>query len=261
MYNPDIQSLIYRGTLMAQDTAKFERVMYELKPRPAVVKSVEDLAPTYRRLVLEGEALADFQSQSQADHVKLLIEVDGEPVRRDYTPRAVANGELTLEFALHADGPFTNWARNAAPGSEVTVLGPRGSVIPKPVFDAVVLIGDDTFLPTVGRSFAEFAGQRQIAIVEVESADQEIPLPAGEGTTLIWVHRGDRLPGAALVEELAEFDLPAGDVLYYAGGEATAMRDVRRTLLGRGVDRGNLKLSGHWKRGQSDFDHHGEIEE
>lgn len=247
---------------MAQDTAKFETVMYELKPRPAVVKSVEDLNPKYRRIVLTGEGLSDFNSVSPSDHIKLMIEVDGEPIRRDYTPRTWAEGDLTLEFALHADGPLTTWARNAAPGSTVTVLGPRGSVVVKPVFDAVVLVGDDTFLPTAGRALSEFSDQLPMTvIVEVDSAAEEIALPSGDNITVIWAHRGDRLPGEALVEALAGAELPEGEVLYYAGGEATAMRDVRRALLARGVNRENLKLSGHWKRGESDFDHHAVIEE
>ncbi|MCO5219912.1 MAG: siderophore-interacting protein [Thermomicrobiales bacterium] len=245
---------------MTAETIKFERVMYELKPRPATVKSIEDLSPGYRRFVMAGEALADFQSASPMDHIKVKIEVDGGAVMRDYTPRSFANGELTLEFAIHADGPLTNWARNAEVGSEATILGPRGSAVYKGGFDAGVLIGDDTFLPTVGRAAEMYGDVSLLAIVEVNGAEEEIELPAG--VQVIWAHKGDRLPGEALVEALAAAALPEGAVLYLAGGEATAMRDVRRHLLNvRGVPRENIKLSGHWKRGESDFDHHAEIEE
>lgn len=245
---------------MAAETIKFERVMYELKPRPATVKSIEDLTSSYRRIVMTGDALADFQSASPMDHIKVKIEVGDGTVMRDYTPRSFADGELTLEFAIHADGPLTNWARNAEIGSEATILGPRGSVVFKGGIDAGVLIGDDTFLPTVGRAAEMYSDVALLAIIEVDGPEDEIELPAG--TQVIWAHKGNRLPGEALVEALAAATLPVGEVLFLAGGEATAMRDVRRHLLNdRGVPRENIRLSGHWKRGESNFDHHAEIEE
>lgn len=248
---------------MSQVSEKFERVMYELKPRPAKVVSITDLNPGYRRIVVTGEEFHDFQTKSPADHVKVQIEVNGESVRRDYTPRSFENGELTLEFALHADGPVTNWARNAEVGSECTILGPRGSRVVKPVFDAYVLIGDETMLPTVGRGMDMGPDDAKlIAVVEIETEADKIDLPTSDNDTVVWATRNGSVPGEALVEALAGIEWPGGDVFVFGGGEATAMRDVRRHLLNeRGLDRENLGMSGHWKRGQSDFDHHAPIEE
>lgn len=248
---------------MAQVTEKIEKFMYELKPRPAKVISITDLTPTYRRMVVTGEEFHDFQTKSAADHIKVQIEVDGEKVRRDYTPRSFENGELTLEFALHADGPITNWARTASVGSEFTVLGPRGSMVPKPVFDAYIFIGDDTLLPGVGRAMEILPeGVKFISIIEVEDDADKIDLPTRSNDEIVWAVRKGAVPGEALVAALAAIDWPEGEIFVYAGGEATAMRDVRRHVLNeRGLQRENLRMSGHWKRGQSDFDHHAPIEE
>lgn len=248
---------------MAQVSAKTERVMYELKPRPATVKSITDLTPAYRRMVVTGDEFHDFQTKSPADHIKVQIDVDGEKVRRDYTPRSFENGELTLEFALHADGPVTNWARNAQVGSEFTVLGPRGSKIVKPVFDAYVIIGDETMLPTVGRALEMVDPEASIiAVIEIENAAEKIELPTTDNRSVVWAERNGRAPGAALMDGLAAVEWPAGEVYVHAGGEAAAMRDVRRHVLNeRGLDRENLGISGHWKRGESDFDHHAPIED
>lgn len=248
---------------MAQVTEKTERIRYELKPRPATVKSIVDLTPAYRRMVVTGEEFHDFQTASPADHTKVQIEINGDKIRRDYTPRSFANGELTLEFALHADGPVTNWARNAEVGTELTVLGPRGSKVVKPVFDGYVLIGDETMLPSVGRAMEMTAPETTlVAIIEIESEAEKIDLPISSNHTIVWAERNGRLPGEALVEALASIDWPTGDVYVYAGGEATAMRDIRRHVLNeRGLERENLGMSGHWKRGQSDFDHHAPIED
>lgn len=245
------------------DTApKFERVMYELKPRPATVVSVEHITPRYKRIVLGGEALADFQSQAPTDHIKFQIEVNGEPVRRDYTPRAYANGELTVDFALHGNGPLTTWARNAEVGAEATILGPRGSKIVQPVFDAYVLVGDETMLPAIGRALESLpADATVLAVIEVDDATDEIALAAGNNATVVWAHRNGRQPGIAMTEALAAAAWPAGEVFCWAGGEAGAMRDVRRHVLNeRGLDRDCLAISGHWKCGESNFDHHAPIE-
>ena len=248
---------------MAEANPKIERIRYELKPRPARVVSVTDLSPKYRRIVVTGEEFFDFQSKSPADHIKVQIDVDGEKIRRDYTPRDFKNGELTLEFALHADGPVTIWARQAQVGSELTILGPRGSAIPKPVFDAYLFAGDETLLPGVGRAMEMIpADAKFFAVIEIDGDDDKIELPIDDNDTIIWAERKGRAPGEALVEALAALDWPAGEVYVYAGGEATAMRDTRRHVLNvRGLDRGNFGMSGHWKRGESDFDHHAPIEE
>lgn len=248
---------------MAQVSAKTERVMYELKPRPAKVISITDLTPGYRQMVVTGDEFFDFQSKSPADHIKVQIEVDGENVRRDYTPRSFENGELTLEFALHADGPITNWARAAEVGSELTVLGPRGSKVVKPVFDAYVIIGDETMLPTAGRALEMVDPEASIiAVIEIENEADKVELPTTDNRTVVWAERDGRAPGVALLEALQAVEWPAGEVYVHAGGEASAMRDVRRHVLNdRGLDRENLGISGHWKRGESNFDHHAPIEE
>lgn len=248
---------------MAQVSEKIEKFMYELKPRPAKIVSITDMTPTYRRMVVTGEEFHDFQTRSAADHVKVQIEVDGEKVRRDYTPRSFENGELTLEFALHADGPITNWARTAEVGAEFTVLGPRGSMVPKPVFDAYVFIGDETLLPGVGRAMEILPEDAKfISIVEVENDADKIELPTKSNHEVVWAERKGRAPGVALAEALAALDWPEGEVFVYAGGEASAMRDARRHVLNeRGLNRENLRMSGHWKRGESDFDHHAPIED
>ena len=248
---------------MTENTSPFERVMYELKPRAVTVKSIEDLTPRYRRIVFAGEDLRDFQSASPVDHVKFQIDINGESIRRDYTPRAFGDGELTIDFALHGNGPVTTWAREADVGSTATVLGPRGSKIVHPVFDAFVLVGDETMLPAIGRALESLPQEMNVlAVIEVDKAGDEIALPTSTNADIVWAHRIGRVPGVALVSALATANWPEGDVFCWAGGEASAMRDVRRhVLFERDLPRENLGMSGHWKHGESNFDHHAPIED
>lgn len=237
--------------------------MYELKPRPVTVKSVEDLTSHYRRVVFVGDALSDFQSASPVDHVKFQIDVNGEAIRRDYTPRAFGNGELTIDFALHANGPVTTWAREVTVGSPATILGPRGSQIVHPMFDAFVLIGDETMLPAIGRALQSLPAETKVlAVIEVDDAEDQIALPTTTDATILWAYRVGRVPGVAMVGALATAEWPEGDVFCWAGGEASAMRDVRRhVLFERELPREYLSMSGHWKYGESNFDHHSPIED
>ena len=248
---------------MTETNPRFERVMYELKPRPVTVKSVEDLTPHYRRIVFAGDSLSDFQSASPVDHVKFQIDVNGEAIRRDYTPRAFGNSELTIDFALHANGPVTAWAGEATVGSPATILGPRGSKIVHPLFDAYVLIGDETMLPAIGRALESLPAETKVlAVIEVDDPEDQIALPTTTDATIVWAHRVGRVPGVAMVAALATADWPEDDVFCWAGGEASAMRDVRRhVLFERELPREHLSMSGHWKHGESNFDHHSPIED
>jgi len=112
---------------------RVQRVRHELRRRTLSVRRVETISPHVRSVTLGGEELADFVSLSFDDHVKLFLPVaDGSPpVARDYTPRhfdAVAR-ELTIEFALHGEGPAAAWAAQARAGQSIGIGGPRGSFI------------------------------------------------------------------------------------------------------------------------------------
>src|SRR3546814_6860006 len=53
------------------------------------------------------------------------------PVARDFTPRHFdhARTELTIDVALHAHGPATDWAATVTEGQEVGIGGPRGTML------------------------------------------------------------------------------------------------------------------------------------
>ncbi len=126
-----------------------ERVRFPLVPRRAAVVEIVDLSPHIRRFVLQSEDLTTFDSRDAGDHMKLLFPAKGQPEptlpvmtdeglklpegatpseRRDFTPRAFdqQSGTLTVDFFLHGSGPAGSWARDAAVGSVLGVMGPRG---------------------------------------------------------------------------------------------------------------------------------------
>lgn len=236
---------------------RVERVRHELRRRELQVLRAEQLAPHVRALTFGGAALEGFLSASFDDHVKLILDLGGEaPVMRDYTPRHydAAAGELTIEFALHGDGPASRWAAAARAGDRATIGGPRGSFIVPVDFDWHLLAGDSSALPAIARRLEELpAGKPVVAIVQAEAADRRA-LSSRAALDLRWVDDHARMLAA-----LRSLAFPAGEGYAWCAGEAAEMAALRRVLVDeRGHDRHAIRAAAYWKRGASA--HHENLE-
>lgn len=75
-------------------------------------------------------------------------EGSGTPLFRDGTVRAYEADaqELTIDFVVHEHGVAGVWARDAKPGDELGVLGPRGNVLFPENCARYMAAGDETAL-------------------------------------------------------------------------------------------------------------------
>ena len=252
------------------------RVRHALRFRLLQVTRVQALNPHLVRVTFTGDALDDFVSASFDDHIKVFFPQPGEsmpaipqagpdgpvfdpskprPIARDFTPRRFdrAARELDIEFALHEAGPATEWAVQAAPGQYLGIGGPRGSFVIPTQFDWHLLIGDETALPAIARRLEELPeGTRVATLVEVAEPLARIELDTRADLYAQWRYRNEsEHPGGALLLALRETYLPDGDGYVWAAGEATLMRAVRKLLVEeRGIDKGRIRASAYWKRGQ-----------
>ena len=250
------------------------RVRHELKFRVLRVASVEDLTPTYRRIVLTGDDLEGFVSLGFDDHVKIFPPRLGEapimptlgpdgpvfpeprPVARDYTPRAYdpATRSLTLDFVTGHGGPATEWAMEAEVGSVVGVGGPRGSFIVPTAFADHVLIGDETALPAITRRLEELPAEaRATVVVTVKGASERLPLTSAATLSVTWVDRGDAMrsdptPLSEAVER-ALADVDRRDAYVWIAAEAQVARALRAQVVGLGFDPKAMKAAGYWREG------------
>lgn len=250
------------------------RVRHELRRRVLEVRRVERVTPRMARIVLGGADLEGFSSPSFDDHVKLFFPLPGEdepfmpatgpdgpaegaprPLARDYTPRRhdAGRGELTIDFALHAEGPATEWASAARPGSRLGVGGPRGSLILPDDLDWYLLAGDETALPAIGRRLEELPRTaRAIAVIEVADAAERQPLRERPGLEILWLERGGEPAGDAgrLEAALSDLTLPPGQGHAWVACEAEVARRLRRVLAERhGLPKERVKAAGYWRRG------------
>jgi NADPH-dependent ferric siderophore reductase len=250
--------IINRMTMSEQpNLSRVQRVRHELKRRTLDIVRITDLSPHLRAIVLSGPDLAGFVSASFDDHIKVFLDTGAEtPVMRDYTPRRydAAAGELTLEFALHGDGPAARWAASAQVGERVSIGGPRGSFVVPTDYDWHLLVGDLSALPAIARRLEELPpGSRAIVRAHVAEADRRTLASAAE-VDLQWVD-----DAAELTDAVRQLVLPAGEGYAWCAGEAQTMAAVRRILVDdKGHNRHAIRASAYWKHGS--VAHHQDLE-
>lgn len=239
-------------------TRRVERVRYELRRRNLLVSRAARVGKNFVSLTLAGEDLAGFQSGSFDDHVKVLLPgPGGELVGRDYTPRAfdAARNELTIEFLLHGEGLAGEWARQAAPGMQVTVGGPRGSMIIPTDYEWHLLAGDASSLPAIHRRLQELpAGARATVLVQIDDAGDARAFETAAQAEVRWF-----ATSADLIAAVAAFELPAGEGFVWCAGEAAMMARLRELLLvQKQHPREAARIAAYWKRGATG--HHENLE-
>ena len=229
--------------------SRVRRVRHQLKRRVLQVVRVDTLTPHFRSIVFRDDSLADFVTASFDDHVKLILDRGGDaPVMRDYTPRRFDRGarELTIEFALHGDGPVAEWAMQAAAGQRITIGGPKGSMIVPADYDWHVLTGDETALPAIARRLEELpADARVFVFAQVDDPADRRALTSAADVTVRWF-----ADAAALVAAARAFVPPDGEGYVWCAGEAATMATLRRVFVDeKGHDRHAIRAAAYWKRG------------
>ncbi|WP_181794338.1 siderophore-interacting protein [Streptomyces sp. WELS2] len=246
------------------------------KPYTAQVVRTERLTPHMQRVVLGGTGLAGFAADTCTDHyVKLLFGADGVsypepfdlervraefpreqwPVTRTYTVRDwdAERGELTLDFVIHGDeGLAGPWAARVRPGETVRFMGPGGAYAPDPEADWHLLAGDESALPAIARALETLpSGARAHAFIEVSGPEEEQKIDTG--VRVVWLHRGDRPVGEALLEAVRGLEFPQGRVHAFVHGEAGVVKELRRLLrIEHQIAREDLSISGYWRLGHNE---------
>jgi NADPH-dependent ferric siderophore reductase len=241
------------------------------------VRRTERLTPHMIRVVAGGADLAGFPDTPYTDrYVKVVFPRRGVaypepfdmdairaqlpreqwPYLRTYTVRALDReaGELTIDFVHHGDAGIAGpWAAAARPGDVVRLLGPGGAYAPDPEADWHLMVGDESALPAIAAACERVpAGVPAVAVLEVAGAADEQALACPGDLRVTWLHRDPAAPDQ-LVAAVRSLAFPAGRVHAFVHGEAGAVRDVRRHLVGeREVPREHLSVSGYWRRGRDE---------
>lgn len=221
--------------------------------RQLTVQRVESLTPRMLRLTLAGEELAGFVSPSPDDHIKVFFSTpDGSEAKRDYTPRSfnVAARTLNIDFALHEGGVGSEWARQARPGDQVQIGGPRGSTSISAPGAWWLLIGDETAMPSIGRRIEEMgSGTRVLSLIAVTGSEEEQQFKTSSDHNPSWVYRPETQAQdpAPLLKALSELKLPSGLGFIWIGAQEEVSRALRSYLIDTlGHPPEWIKASAYW---------------
>lgn len=182
-------------------------------------------------------------------------------VLRTYTPAAIRDGEIDVDFVIHEPaGPASAWALTARPGDELVITGPDTRAgwtgygicwAPGTARD-LLIAGDETAFPAIRNILATLGPDvRAQVFAEVgDPADDLLGAPAADGVTIRVVVRG-AVHGQALEEAVRAWPGPAGDDLYvWLAGESGSVTRIRQHLTReRGVAKDRIAFLGYWKLG------------
>lgn len=263
-----------------------ERTMYRFTAREVTVKAVSRPVPTIARVTLAGPDLYDFESTGPGDHAKIffphpftgellaptavgpgedgIVRPDGQTFGRDFTPLNVRDEDggrvFDLDFFLHDDpGPASAWAEKAAVGDKIVVVGPRGTQsIPTGIASLLCLV-DPTALPATVRWINELPETTEIEViadVDYDALDWvEEYLREGTGREILVREPLGGIDQALLDSEVTD------ETFVFAAGDANRLIPLRRVIRDElGLPRSQYQISGYWRRGEANFDHHGPID-
>lgn len=261
--------------------------IYPITLRELEVLRTEDVTPAMRRITFggpglgahtrDGEPVPALVSDGFDDDVRLILPDPATGERpyprslgdgrldwneevndlfrtytvRTWTPDAGEHGELVIDFARHGAGLAENWSATASAGDRVYIAGPKNCGAHPSHTDWLLLVGDETALPAIGRCLEECpAGHPVVAVVEVPTrADiQDIDCPGD--LDMHWVVRDE---GGDFTEELLTHvrgggKLPEGTPFVWAAGEAGRLKTVRTLAKKMAVPREHVQISGYWRR-------------
>lgn len=235
------------------------RVRYDTRRRTLNVLAKKHVTPGMLRIVVGGDDLADFESLSADDYIKLFVPgQSGELESRDFTPRLfdADSRQLTIDFALHQAGPAIEWAKDVGIGDFLTIGGPRGSLLVPDDFDWWLLIGDETALPSIGRRVESLAkSTRAITLVTVTDRAEEQVFNAQADHQAFWVHRSahEATRPEPLMKALQGIQLPPGDGYVWIAAEASVARAAKQHMINNIRHPVPwLRASGYWVKGKAD---------
>lgn len=255
------------------------------KSRPQTNLTVlrrEELSPHMVRIVAGGEGFSGYVNNDYVDrYVKIAFpQPDVEyplpldlwairesmpreqwPHTRTYTVRWVneAARELAIDFVIHGDeGLAGPWAAKAQPGDSLVFTGPGGGYNPDSAADWHLFAGDEAALPAIAAAIESLPPEASgLAFLEVDSdaGVQDITAPAG--LRIQWLPRNGVPAGGSelLVSAVRDAEWPDGRVQVFAHGERGYMKSLREVFFReRGLERGQVSLSGYWATGRVEDD-------
>lgn len=237
----------------ATSPGRLGKAITRLFMKHADVSAIEDIAPRFRLVTLEGTAL---RGVTWSPGQKLQIAMGSPFVARTYTPidwDPVAGRTRFLGFA-HGDGPGSEWLLNLGLGDGCEVFGPRSSLDADRAAPPLALFGDETSL---GLAYALVTARLAKAIhcyFEVEDADssRRVLERLGLDDATLVVKHDDARNLQPLGEALDAFGTAGAS--FVLTGQAGTIQRLRHRLKDQGVASTRIFSKAYWAPGKRGLD-------
>lgn len=228
-----------------------------VQPLELEIAEISELGPHMQRVLLKGRGLHTFSYVPGQDVMLVLDQSGDRPLSRRYTIRSFdqRSGTLELNIVTHgSQGIGARWLANAKVGDRVNGVGPRGKIPLNPDADSHLFFGDESAAPGILNMLEALpAGQRGVAVIEVDSPADALQAKLTEAAAVRWLHRrGTPITEAHALEDAArEVELPPTPFHVYISGEVYRVRGVQTVLRERGVRPEQMSPKAYWGRGNA----------
>lgn len=259
-----------------------DRTIHRFTAREVVVSAVSRPVPAFARVTLSSPELHDFVSTGPADHAKVffphpitgvleaptavgptedgIVRPDTQTFARDFTPlniREVNGGVLfDIDLYLHDNpGPASAWGAQAKVGDKIVIVGPRGSRSMPEGASSLLCVVDPTAMPSATRwikDMPEGATIEVVADVTYDDLDWVEEYFRQETGRDVWVREPLGDLGQAILDSQID-----PSTFVFAAGDANRLIPLRRAIRDElKLPRAQYQISGYWRQGEANFDHH-----
>ncbi|MEN2976846.1 siderophore-interacting protein (plasmid) [Tistrella bauzanensis] len=221
--------------------------------RPARIAAVETLAPRFRLVDLEGDAL---KGVVWAAGQKIQVAMGSGLSARTYTPMSwdAVRGRTRILAFSHGDGPGSRWADGLRDGDSCHILGPRRSLDLSGLGAPVVLFGDETSFglsAAVGDS-PWAGGARHLFEVSDVAASRQVLDATGLGHAMVVGRAVDDTHLAVIEAEILRLAARGAHVVLTGG--ASSIQRLSRALKAVGVTSSRITAKAYWAPGKVGLD-------
>ncbi|MCF4166094.1 siderophore-interacting protein [Zavarzinia compransoris] len=240
-------------TPAARAPGRLNQALLRLLMKRATIAAIEDLAPDFRLITLEGPALRDV---AWIPGQKAQIAMGSAFVTRTYTPMDwdAGRGRSRLLGFMHGDGPGAAWVRGLAPGAACDVFGPRRSLDVGAVAGPLAVFGDETSIG-LGHALSRQDESRRVSchfeVGDVEAC-RAVAAHLGLGDARLFARTaGD---GHLAGMEAALPALAATGAAFVLTGKAGTIQRLRRALKRHAVPAARISTKAYWAPGKTGLD-------
>lgn len=235
-----------------------------------VIKT-ETVTPNMQRILLQGDALANFPANCEGGYIKLLFDHSGRtdishleqgdrPIMRTYTIRRFDPIAATVEvdFVRHVTqdqqcGFASRWAMSVETGATIHIAGPGTIQSLNTQADWFFMVADMTALPALSAKIRQLPEDAKgYAVIQVHSEQDIQPLTAPKNIHIEWLISST----TGLAERVEAQPWLSGSVSVWCACEFDSMRALRTYFRNeKRVERESIYISSYWKQGVSEDGH------